>query len=80
MILKDYLAKLPIEVIKKIEVFDNKITLPIKIDITEFYKLFKTEIKQPTLTVEKAIFVANKYLSDVKFKSSIDLLNSKLRF
>lgn len=75
----DFISKLPIGVIVKTEILDNKITLPSKIDPIKFYQDFNTEIKASTLTTEKALFVCS-MIEQTPFLSSRDLLNSKLKF
>lgn len=79
MILKDFISKLPVDIIIKTEFLDNKITLPFNIEPSKFYKDFKDNIKANTLTDEKALFVCS-MVEQTNFKTSIDLLNSKLRF
>jgi len=59
MELKDYIAKLPIEIIQNINIYEHKITLPIEVNKIDFYKKFKNKIEQNTLTNEKAIYVAS---------------------
>lgn len=79
MILNDFIAKLPIEKIIKTEILDNKITLPVEVDPTKFYKDFKAAIKVPTLSPEKAIFVAS-LVDRQPYIDSFSLLTSKLVF
>lgn len=79
MELKDFVSKLPMDKIIKTEILDNKITLPANINITKFYKDFKTNIKVDTLTDEKALFTCAN-IEKGNYISSTDLLNSKLRF
>lgn len=79
MELKDFISKLPIDKIAKVEITQNRIVLPTNIDATSFYNDFKTNIKSPTLTDEKAIY-ACATIEKSKYISSIDLLNSELRF
>ena len=58
MLFKDYLAKLPTSVLKKMSFYPRKIVLPTKIEPIEFYDHFSAQIKSPVLTNEKAIYVA----------------------
>lgn len=57
--LNDYLAKLPKSVIVDIEITDDKVVIPTKINEDEFYNLFKDEIEAETFTTEKAIYLAS---------------------
>lgn len=58
--LKDFLSKLPIDVIRKIEIEEDKIFIPTKINSEEFYKKFSNEIEDADgLTDEKAIYLAS---------------------
>lgn len=58
--LNDLLAKLPIDVLRQVEVEDDKITIPTKIDSNEFYKSLKDEIESTdTFSPEKAIYLAS---------------------
>lgn len=77
--LNDFISKQDINIIKKIEIYDDKVIFPMKINVDEFYKEFSEMIKNNEFTTEKALFVASKYNKD-KAKSSIDLLNAKLKF
>lgn len=79
MILNDFLAKLPIDKIIKTEILNNKITLPVEVDSTKFYKDFKAQIKSSQLTTEKAIFVAS-LVNKQPYIDSFSLLTSKLVF
>lgn len=76
--LKNYLAELPMNVLKKTRITDTQITVPTKIDPIEFHTLMKEGINKPELTPEKAIFIAARE-NRQGYKSSINLLNSKLR-
>lgn len=77
--LNDFIAKQDINLIKKIEIYGNRILFPIKIDSNSFYKEFNTEIISDNFTTEKALFVASKYDKN-KSRTSMDLLNAKIRF
>lgn len=79
MSIKDFISKLPLETIIKTEILDNKVTLPVVIDPVEFYDEFSAEIKASTLTPEKALFVGC-MTEQTKYKSSRDLLSSRLQF
>ncbi|EKD89633.1 MAG: hypothetical protein ACD_33C00023G0004 [uncultured bacterium] len=78
--LKEFIAKMPIDIITKTKIYNNKVIIPMKIDNTSFYNDHKTAIKDITFTTEKAIFIASKHNTNNKIKTSIDLLNSKIRF
>lgn len=77
--LNDFIAKQDINLIKKIEIYNNKILFPIKIEADKFHKEFNTKINTNEFTTEKALFIASKYEKN-KSISSIDMLNAKLRF
>lgn len=77
--LKDYISKLPIETIKKIRIYDDKIVFPADIQPNKFYKGFTAEIKSNSFTDEKALFIASQY-KQLPFIDASDLLNSKLRY
>lgn len=79
MQLKDYIAKQPIDVIIKTEIEENKVILPIEIDVKEFYKAFKNEIDSDQFTPEKAIYIAS-IEKPKPFINSRSLLNSRLHF
>ena len=54
--LKDFIASLPIDVIRRVEIEDEKIFIPSKIDTNEFYKKYREEVESTRgLTEEKAI-------------------------
>ena len=58
--LKDFIASLPIDVIRKVEIEDEKIFIPTKIDSNEFYKKYREEVESiQGLTEEKAIYLAS---------------------
>lgn len=80
MSLKDFIAKQPMNIIVRTEIEDNKVILPVSIDTKAFYKDFSNEINSEGLTPEKAIFIATQNLENNKMKTSIDLLNSRLKF
>ncbi len=79
MSIKDFISKLPLDTIIKTEILDNKITLPAVINPVDFYSEFSAEIKAASLTTEKALFVCS-MVEETGFKSSRDLLNSRLTF
>lgn len=79
MSLNNFLSNLPIDKIIKTEILDNKIQVPANIEPSKFYRDFSQEIKSPTLTVEKALFVCAT-LEREKFKNFRELLNSNLKF
>ena len=79
MLLKDYVATLPIEVITKTEITDTSITLPHNVDAAKFYSNFKNSIKVPEFTAEKAIFAASA-VKRSDYISSTDLLVARLYF
>ena len=71
--LNDYIASLPIDVIRKVEVDEEKIVIPIKVDSGEFYKKHKENIeKTDELTPEKAIYLTS--ISEAKPRKSISQL------
>lgn len=76
--LKDYLASLPINVLKKTKITSTEVNVPTKIDPIEFYKLMSTEVNASGLTPEKAIYVASREVRP-QYSNSITLLNSKLK-
>ena len=58
--LNDFIASLPIDVIRKVEIEDEKIFIPTKIDSNEFYKKYKDQVESDRgLTDEKAIYLAS---------------------
>lgn len=58
--LKDFIASLPIDVIRRVEIEDEKIFIPSKIDANEFYKKYREEVESIRgLTEEKAIYLAS---------------------
>lgn len=57
--LKDFIAKLPIDVISQTEIEVDKILLPTKVNATEFYKEHKEQIEKTEFTSEKAIYLAS---------------------
>ena len=58
--LNDFIAKLPIDVIRKVEIEDDKVFIPTTIDRNEFYKNHQQAIEnQESLTPEKAIYLAS---------------------
>lgn len=77
--LKDFISKLPIDVIVKTEITDERVTLPTAIDALSFYKEFSKEVDDPTLTAEKAIYIASSHAS-ASTPSYQELLNKKLVF
>jgi len=71
--LNDFIAGLPIDVIRKVEIEDEKIFIPTKIDSNEFYKKHKEQIEDDTtLTPEKAIYLTS--LTEPKSRKSISQL------
>lgn len=80
MSLKDFIAKQPMNIIVRTEIEDNKVILPVNIDTKAFYKDFSNEINSEGLPPEKAIFIAAQNLDNSGMKTSIDLLNSRLKF
>ena len=76
--LKNYLASLPINVLKKTRITSTEVKVPTKIDPIEFYKLMSEEINSTTLTPEKAIYIASREVRP-QYSGSIALLNSKLK-
>ena len=71
--LNDFIAGLPIDVIRKVEIEDEKIFIPTKIDSNEFYKKHKEQIEDDTtLTPEKAIYLTS--LTEPKARKSISQL------
>lgn len=56
--LKDFISKLPLDVIIKTELENNRVFLPSKIDPAAFYKEHKSEVNQNSLTEEKALYLA----------------------
>lgn len=75
----DFLAKIPVEKLIKVEILDNKIVLPIEIDLKQFYKDFSDDIKVVGLSTEKAIFAAS-LVDKQPYLDASTLLSSKLRF
>lgn len=71
--LNDFIAKLPIDTILQTEILDDSIRLPIEVDGQSFYKDFETDIKENSLTTEKAIYAATLVASE-KIKSVSELL------
>lgn len=71
MELKDFIAKLPIEIIQKTNIYENKITLPTEVNKLDFYKKFKNRIEQNTLTNEKAIYVVSNSKSHLESINNI---------
>lgn len=58
--LNDFIATLPIDVIRKVEVEDDKIVIPAKIDSKEFYKKHKEEIDTDIgFSAERAIYIVS---------------------
>ncbi len=58
--LNDFIASLPIDVIRRVEIEDEKIFIPSKIDANEFYKKYREEVESTQgLTEEKAIYLAS---------------------
>lgn len=76
--LKNYLAELPMNVLKKTRITSTQVTVPTRIDPIEFHKLMRDQINKPELTPEKAIFIAARETRQ-GYKTSINLLNSKLK-
>lgn len=71
--LNDFIAGLPIDVIRKVEVEDEKIFIPTKVDSSEFYKKHKDQIEDnSTLTPEKAIYLTS--LAEPQARKSISQL------
>lgn len=58
--LNDFIASLPIDVIRRVEIEDEKIFIPTKIDANEFYRKYKDQVESINgLTDEKAIYLAS---------------------
>lgn len=79
MSLKDYIAKLPLKTIENLYISNVRIVFPTEIDPNKFYEELETDIKQSELTTEKALF-ATSMTKTTNYKSSFDLLVSKLKF
>lgn len=79
MALKDYISKLPIATIERIYINNLRVVFPTQIDTNKFYEDLSGDIKQPSLTTEKAIFAAS-MKEPSQYKSAFDLLVSKLKF
>lgn len=56
--LKNFIARLPIDVITQIEIDETKVSIPSQIDPVDFYKEHRDEIESSGLTSEKAIYLA----------------------
>lgn len=56
--LKNFIARLPIDTIKQVEIEDDKVTIPTQVNPMEFYKEHRTEVESLSLTPEKAIYLA----------------------
>lgn len=76
--LKTYLARLPMDILKKTRVTSTHVTVPTKIDPVEFHDLMRSNINKLELTPEKAIFIVAREVKQ-GYKTSINLLNSKLK-
>lgn len=58
--LNDFIATLPIDVMRKVEIEEEKIFIPAKIDSNEFYKKYKDDIEAGRgFSDEKAIYLAS---------------------
>lgn len=77
--LKDFIAKQPINVIIKTEITSNRVVLPVKVDPDAFHNKFQNEIESVNLTPEKAIYLAS-INGKKEYVDSTALLNSKLKF
>lgn len=77
--LKDFLAKQPIDVIINTEISDTRVVLPIKVEPDGFYRLHKDNIEDTNLTPEKSIYVGSTHESQ-PYQSASALLNSKIKY
>ena len=77
--IKDFIAKQPIDVIVDTDITDTRVVLPVTINPSGFYTDFHPEIHSPTLTTEKAIYVAASQETK-PIQTSTDLLNRWLKF
>ncbi len=74
--LNDYISGLPIDVIIKTEIEDQKAIMPTNIDAADFYKLHAEDIDVNSLTSEKGIYVASSRPRP-KYVSAIDMVNRR---
>lgn len=79
MILKDFISKLPIDIIVKTQILPSKIFLPTIVNNVKFYNTFSANINSSTFTDEKAIYIGS-ILEQRTYISAQDLLNSHLAF
>ena len=77
--IKDFIAKQPIDVIVDTDITDQRVVLPITVEPNGFYTDFHPEIHSPNLTTEKAIYVAATHETK-PIQTSNDLLNRWLKF
>lgn len=77
--LNDYLSKLPRDILGKVKVTQEAITLPAVIDTVALKKAVSAEIEQPNPSVEKSLYVASTTPPST-FIGFRDILNAKLRF
>jgi len=57
--LKNFLAKLPINTLIDTEITSNRILIPVDIDSKDFYKNNSNAIESNTFTDEKAIYIVS---------------------
>lgn len=79
MSFNDFLAKLPLDILRQVELSETRIIIPCPIDANAFYQTFSTDIEAETLTDEKAIYIASSHIPK-PFITAEQLLNSKLQF
>lgn len=76
--LNDFLAAQPTQVLKRVEVTEERVCIPVAIKPDSFYKTFKTDIEsEEVYSVEKALYAASKV--PVKDSKSISRLLVKGR-
>lgn len=79
IMLNDFLAKQPIDVIIDTEITDTRVVLPIKVEPDGFYRLHKDDIESTDLTAEKSIYIGSTH-TQRPYQSASSLLNSKIKY
>lgn len=54
----DFISVLPLETLRNTKITDNRVIIPSDVDADKLYELCKDAITQPSLSAEKALFIA----------------------